>query len=224
MNKLERIVEILRGELADGKYPPGSRFPSEYELVRRFDVCRSTANKAVAMFCGEGLLCRGQRGAGTRVLKKGTRPQKKIVFLGNIGGFATLVLRGVVAAAGERGAQVTLLAPRMEDLDLTLNNLVAEGFHSGIVTYGYRLLPDTLPLPVIYIDEALPEYLPDRHYVVNRNYEGAQQMMRALWDRGHRNIAICANTSYLQTHRFYRVRGFMETLADLSRTDVSNRL
>ena len=44
-------------------------------------------------------------------------------------------------------------------------------------------------------------------------------MMRELWRRGHRNIAICANRSYLVTHRWFRVNGFLDTLRELSGKD-----
>ncbi|MBE6366801.1 MAG: GntR family transcriptional regulator [Lentisphaerae bacterium] len=215
MNKLDKILETLRCELSTGKYPPGSRFPSEYDLVRRFDVCRGTANKAVTMLCNAGFLKRGQRGSGTMVIKKSLPDTRKIVFLGGLAGiFATSIINGVFAAADERNAQLILQAPPIKNLQQMLENIVHD--IDGIVTYGYRMLPDDLPIPVVYIDEAIPEYTPNCHHVVNRNYEGAQLMMQALWERGHRNIAICANSSYLQTHRWYRVRGFMETLENLS--------
>ena len=214
MNKLDQIFETLRNELSAGKYPPGSRFPSEYDLVRRFEVCRSTANKAVSMLCNAGFLKRGQRGSGTLVIKKSPVNVKKIVFLGSVAGFAVTVIQGVCAAAAERNAQLILQNPKLENLPQVLENIAPDV--NGILTYSYRLLPKDLPVPVVYIDEALPEYAPDCHHVVNRNYEGAQLMMQALWERGHRNIAICADRSYLQTHRWYRVRGFMETLEKLS--------
>lgn len=214
MNKLDLIFETLRSELSAGKYPPGSRFPSEYDLVRRFDVCRSTVNKAVSMLCNDGLLKRGQRGSGTVVIKKAAATCK-FLYLGSLAGsFSMTILNGAYAAAAERNAQFILQSPKPENLPQMLDDII--GSIDGIVSYSYNILPDDLPVPVVYIDAALPEYPSGCHHVVNRNYEGAQLMMKALWERGHRNIAICANCSYLQNHRWYRVRGFMETLEQLS--------
>lgn len=48
--------------LAAGKYPGGTRFPSEYELAERFGVHKITANKAVSLLVNEHLLKRGSRG------------------------------------------------------------------------------------------------------------------------------------------------------------------
>jgi len=45
----EEILSVLLRELEEGKYPVGSRFPSEYDLALRFDVSRLTTNKAVAV-------------------------------------------------------------------------------------------------------------------------------------------------------------------------------
>ena len=64
MGKTESIVEILKQELAEGKYPVNSRFPSEYELSDRFNVNKKTANKAVTLLVTEGLLERGRGGKG----------------------------------------------------------------------------------------------------------------------------------------------------------------
>jgi GntR family histidine utilization transcriptional repressor len=54
----------LKGALARGRYPPGSRMPSETELVARFRVSRMTANRALRELQAEGLVQRIQ-GRGT---------------------------------------------------------------------------------------------------------------------------------------------------------------
>lgn len=59
-----RIKDYLKRELSRGRYPPGSRMPSESELTHRFDVSRMTVNRALRELVGDGLVVRVQ-GVGT---------------------------------------------------------------------------------------------------------------------------------------------------------------
>lgn len=64
----QRIAVQLRRMLADGNYQPGDRFPSQYELARRFKTSPLTAREAVAPLVEQGLLER-RFGSGTFVLR-----------------------------------------------------------------------------------------------------------------------------------------------------------
>ena len=59
-----RVREALLAELKRGRYPPGSRMPSESDLVARFGVSRMTVGRALRDLQESGLLERRQ-GAGT---------------------------------------------------------------------------------------------------------------------------------------------------------------
>ncbi len=61
-----RLKELLRKELAGGQYPPGTLVPSEFDLVARFGVSRSTVRRAVQELEMAGLVVRRQ-GKGTFV-------------------------------------------------------------------------------------------------------------------------------------------------------------
>ncbi|MBV1864034.1 MAG: GntR family transcriptional regulator [Rhodobacteraceae bacterium] len=65
----KRLRDTLIGELADGQYPVGSRFPTEQALCARFGLSRHTVREAIRGLTGQGLLSR-QAGSGTRVLAK----------------------------------------------------------------------------------------------------------------------------------------------------------
>lgn len=58
--KYREIFEVLQHELCDGKYGAHNRFPSETQLVRRFNVSRFTAVEAIKMLEKEGLIVRRQ--------------------------------------------------------------------------------------------------------------------------------------------------------------------
>jgi DNA-binding LacI/PurR family transcriptional regulator len=65
-HKYQLIFENLQQGISSGRYAPGSRLPSELELVRRFDVCRVTAAKAIRKLQQLGLVER-RVGSGTYV-------------------------------------------------------------------------------------------------------------------------------------------------------------
>ena len=112
MGKIQDIIDILTQELNDGKYPPNSRFPSEYELSIRFGVGRITANKAVSALAAAGRLVRGSRGSGTRVSSGSLRSKGRIVFLGSIvQPNEVKTLRGTLRAAQNCGYTLEVANP-----------------------------------------------------------------------------------------------------------------
>ncbi len=65
----QQIVELLRGELAQGQWAPESRFPSERELAARFAISRTTANKVLSVLAADGLV-QHRKGLGAFVAGK----------------------------------------------------------------------------------------------------------------------------------------------------------
>jgi GntR family transcriptional regulator len=61
-----QVADLLRGQIARGEYPPGSRVPSEPELCELYGVARNTARQAISQLTQEGVL-RAERGRGTFV-------------------------------------------------------------------------------------------------------------------------------------------------------------
>jgi GntR family transcriptional regulator, arabinose operon transcriptional repressor len=58
------IIESLRSDISSGRFGPGTRLPSETELIRKFGVSRMTVVKAIQQLQQEGLLIR-RAGSGT---------------------------------------------------------------------------------------------------------------------------------------------------------------
>jgi GntR family transcriptional regulator len=67
-----QIAAELRAAILAGDYGPGDRLPSQPELVRRYGVTDRTAQRAIELLRGEGLVV-AQTGKGTYVRP---RPQK----------------------------------------------------------------------------------------------------------------------------------------------------
>lgn len=63
---VDQIDELLRQRIYDEEYPPGTRLPSESELLQEFGVSRATIRTALTRMATEGLIIRRQ-GDGTYV-------------------------------------------------------------------------------------------------------------------------------------------------------------
>lgn len=51
-----QLAEILRERIESGHYRPGTRIPTESELVDEFELARSTVRRAVAVLRKSGLV------------------------------------------------------------------------------------------------------------------------------------------------------------------------
>lgn len=60
------IASALRADLAEGRYRPGDKLPTEAELARRFAVNRHTVRHALSALAEDGVV-QSRRGAGTFV-------------------------------------------------------------------------------------------------------------------------------------------------------------
>jgi DNA-binding GntR family transcriptional regulator len=64
----EQITAIVRGRIASGAYPPGSRMPSTTTLAQEFGVATRTVRKGLEPLAAEGLI-ETRPGWGTFVAK-----------------------------------------------------------------------------------------------------------------------------------------------------------
>lgn len=62
----QAIADALRSDLAEGKYAPGDKLPTEAALAERFGVNRHTVRHGISALVEEGLI-RTRRGAGAFV-------------------------------------------------------------------------------------------------------------------------------------------------------------
>jgi len=60
------IKDHVRAQIARGRWTPGTRVPSEHELMREFRAARMTVNRALRELTADGILTRAQ-GRGTFV-------------------------------------------------------------------------------------------------------------------------------------------------------------
>jgi GntR family transcriptional regulator len=62
-----QVAHALRRAIADGRYPVGSRLPTELELCGMFGISRFTARESIRVLVASGLVTRRQR-TGTQVI------------------------------------------------------------------------------------------------------------------------------------------------------------
>ncbi|MGR3503956.1 phosphonate metabolism transcriptional regulator PhnF [Pseudaestuariivita sp.] len=65
------IADALRGDLAEGRYAPGDKLPTEAALAERFGVNRHTVRHGISALVEEGLI-RTRRGSGAFVAARPT--------------------------------------------------------------------------------------------------------------------------------------------------------
>jgi DNA-binding GntR family transcriptional regulator len=61
-----QLAQLLRSQIRSGQLTVGDRVPTEQQLAREHDVSRDTAQRALAVLAGEGLIVR-RRGVGSLV-------------------------------------------------------------------------------------------------------------------------------------------------------------
>ncbi len=103
-SKTTRVTDFLLDQIKSGKVKCGDRILSEYRLADKFNIHKSTANRAVASLVEKGILKRCRGGAGTIVAAQSSYPVGNIGFLLTIGriSFSAHLLNGAQSAAYDR--------------------------------------------------------------------------------------------------------------------------
>ncbi|WP_328553433.1 GntR family transcriptional regulator [Streptomyces sp. NBC_00358] len=75
--KYVRLAQTLQGRIEDGTYPPGSRVPSENQLVQAFGMSRPTVVRALELLKRDGWL-ESRQGFGTIVRGRPEAAEQKV--------------------------------------------------------------------------------------------------------------------------------------------------
>lgn len=217
-----RLTETLKQELASGQYPRGTKFPSEYELAERFGINKTTANRAVTQLVNLGLLERGIRGSGTRVLREEIFPAGQIAFFTALPAtHASMVVSGAVERLLHSRYLLTLFTPEPCHLPEYLNDFHSMPFQ-GILTMSYGALTAPEGIPLIHVDQEFSPADPVHHAVNGNSFEGAYRLMNAVYEAGHRKIALFL-TDIAQLHLSSPKRGFIRSMREHGCTDALER-
>lgn len=212
MSKTEQILEILREELRTERYKAGTKFPSEQKLVTRFNAARTTINKVTAQLAAEGFIERGIQGSGTRVRETSPFPISSLAYLGKIGHpYYARMISGIQRAAFLKGYAVSFFDPGSELVFSYLEKIRHSRF-MGLLVTNVGIIPEVLPMPTVYLENAFPLGHPVRASVTCTNYQGAVDIADAVIAHGHRQIVIVSTLTNIEPNREERIRGFLDGL------------
>lgn len=224
MNKTEEILQILRNELQRGVYVQGGLFASEPKLVKRFSVSRITINKITEQLVREGYLQRGGKGAGTRVVNTSPFPLGSIAYLGPYQNpYYDLLQYEIQKNAMERGYAVNAFYQGSYSINQCLE-MIARNRYLGLICCGIGMVPENFPLPVVYIDQPVPDDHTPRCAVCINDYETAFAVIDDICRKGHREIAVLSNYCFIEYNRQRRQRGFLDSMVKNRIPNPENRI
>ena len=224
MNKTETILQTLKNELRCGTYPQGGLFASEPKLVRRFGVSRITINKITEQLVREGYLCRGAKGAGTRVVNIAPYPLGTIAYLGPLKNpYYNMLENEIQKNAMERGYAVNVFCSGNYPVNQCLD-MIARNRYLGLISCCIGMVPETFPLPVVYLDQAVPDDHVPRCSVCINDYETAVKVINEICRKGYRKIAVLSNFCFIEYNRQRRQRGFLDALRSNHIPDPEQRI
>ncbi len=208
MTKTEQVIRYIREYVRTHNLQAGDKIPSEYELAKRCGVNKTTANKAVARFVQQGLVERRGGAAGSVLTNspsvcRGTLAIQTLLISGLT--YGARIVRGAQAAAEENGYALQYYESGRNSRT-QLEMMRASGV-SGLLAHCADPVPETYPLPVVYLGNNPPE--DQRNVIYSDMYAGARELTGLVYQRGHRQPVLIVHE---KNHPF--VQGIRDELRE----------
>ncbi|MCR5583829.1 MAG: substrate-binding domain-containing protein [Lachnospiraceae bacterium] len=234
---LYRIIydDLVEG-IQNGKYPAGSKLPSEKELMDQYNVSRITSKKALEMLAEKNVIVRmpgkgsyvldenkagedNSKNRGIAALENETEKRQRLigVVLDSFGAaFGSDIVAGIEHECWTKHYNMVLKCSygNIDDEARAIDELTAMG-SDGIIlmctqgeSYNVRIMRLALDeYPMVLVDRELKGLsIP---YIGTDNYAAAKELVNILIEQGHKNICFVSG-SPLQTStvadRFYGYR------------------
>ncbi|ATG50788.1 GntR family transcriptional regulator [Brachybacterium vulturis] len=206
--KFEELASQLRSQILSGAWTPGTKLPTENELIQESGFSLTTVRRAYESLVDEGLVSR-RRGAGTfvndRRPPRETRQGRVGILIPEAALYYAKVLQGLESTLASRRVSLTLATSNYE-LDReqeALQSMLADGVRGIIVVPTFRTgqagenlrrveALQRLKVPVVLLERSLPELGaadPSEH-VVSDHAGGAFDAMQHLLGLGHQRIGL----------------------------------
>ena len=219
------VADILRKEIAEGKFRDGQTLMTEEELRMRFNVSRQTVRQAIALLEDDGLVDR-RRGSGTYVRHGPRRRLQGTLHVGVITTYITdyifpNIVSGIESVLSDNGVVMNLSATynnvkternileRM--LDGQVDGLIVEGARTAQENENedlYRRLAER-NIPVLFMNSYYPGMMNMPHVVMD-DYGGGRIAAREVLSRGYRRPGGMFKVDDLQGKE--RLKGFLDEM------------
>lgn len=210
------LAKILREQLCRGEFNPGDRLPTHRQLMQRFNVGYSVANRAMEILVREGLIHR-QQGQGSFVSEKrsdaseATRLDAFALVLGHSRwSFYPSLFQGLDNTAGDLHYQTIVCdtennVDRQSAIIMQLIDKRVAGIAlvptTKIETPGYQVrLCQQLGIPVVLLHRNIKGV--SAPVVVLPFEEIGYRAGKALIEQGHRRFALVFDERYVATEQY----------------------
>lgn len=227
--RLQQIKEELIDKILSNEYPPGSYFPSEHELCRRYDITRGYIRQVLQELQIEGYLIRSQ-GKRTMVASRDQYVRAKLSPLRTTFAIAMQdqqtqhtqkILEGFMNKATELSVQ-TISYNLYFDENTEYNFLKSLGRLGidGVAIWPHHNNEKNKEIvqklvnqkfPIVLIDRYLPPLQADA--VVSQNRLIGEKLTKCLINRGHRKIAF-VTAELTPTSARQRYEGYINALKE----------
>ena len=216
--KEQFIIDYLLQKIESGSYKIGERVPSEYQLARKFDIDKGTANRAVSQLVTRGYFKRTRGAGGTILIRKDVFQEKKFVYIGCFPmhhSFYSRMLKGLITGAHSAGYLLTIFPiHNNENFDILEERM--ESLNPDAIFIGGETFPINLPdVPVFCIDTLSRHGKGDKTYHINAdNFMAGRILVEEIWKRGHRKVLHFSSPCDIAVHK-ERFSGAKKRAAEL---------
>lgn len=206
--KFEELASQLRSQILSGAWTPGTKLPTENELIQETGLSLTTVRRAYEALVAEELVTR-RRGAGSFVAERRpareTRQGRVGILIPETALYYAKVLQGLESTLAARRVSLTLATSNYEEEREreALQSMLADGVRGIIVAPTFRAGRErenlrrvealqSLKVPVVLLERSLPELGaadPSEH-VVSDHAGGAFDAMQHLLGLGHERIGL----------------------------------
>jgi GntR family transcriptional regulator, arabinose operon transcriptional repressor len=189
--KHESIREYVLGAIRAGRLRIGDKAPSEYALAKRFDVNKTTCNKAISTLVAEGYLER-RKGAGTFIVNPKAKGVPAIGIYMNLrpGSYFSQLLIAIQEEAYARGYGLfffqSLSFESLHQFEELQQHILASGVRGMIINRPYQ--KEFPSIYNLYVDTSVPDEKANQIQI--DHFKGGYLLAKHFMEYGHTQVAF----------------------------------
>ncbi len=240
----ELLYKIIYDDLVEGiqngKYPAGSKLPSEKELMDQYNVSRITSKKALEMLAEKNVIVRmpgkgsyvldenkageDRQAQGIAALEGGSEKKQRLigVVLDSFGpSFGSDIVAGIEHECWTKHYNMVLKCSygNIDDEARAIDELMNMGVDGIILmctlgeSYNVRIMRLALDgFPMVLVDRELKGLsIP---YIGTDNYAAAKELVNVLIEQGHKNICFVSGSPIQTSSVADRFNGYRDGLLE----------